>query len=111
MSIHYVGDQNPTVICKVGDYIKISLYQNSSTGMSWVTEDNKPVRELDIWYIRFVSEEFSSEKSKIIPGKGGRVTYTFRVLSICHISVTLIYRQPWNPKETDNKIVMTIYVE
>lgn len=101
--IHETSDSRVTYEGKI---LTIALYENGSTGYLWnITKSGTALVELDDEYVSDADED------KQIVGAGGTHTYRFQGESAGITTINLVYSQPWEPKDTDERFIVEVLTE
>ena len=87
----YIADENDngqTVSMAVGDALQLSLPENPSTGYVWsVVTNNEAVLRPD-------EDPAYTPVGTVMPGSGGRVTFSFTAIAQGNVNLQLILARP-----------------
>lgn len=89
-------DDGKTVNVSSGDFVKISLPENPSTGFRWIVTTTGPVSLIRNQYA-------SSNPDSMIAGAGGTRTWTYMVKGNGISEFHGIYKQSWMPTTGEEK--------
>lgn len=82
-----------TIRLNKGDFLRVELDQNASTGSEWLVDRIEPEKLTDM------GTDYSYG-ANLPPGSGGTQWLCFRAVNGGTTTLRLIYRQPWDVKVT-----------
>ncbi len=89
-------DDGKTVNVSYGDFVKISLKENPSTGFRWIVATSGPLSLIREQYV-------TSNPDTMVAGAGGTRTWTYMVKGKGISEFHGIYKQSWMPTTGEEK--------